>query len=181
MKNLHSLVASACLVIPAILASSETLAGTPVSCQTAISGLAADSHWLNVKGVRLTARGTHGFTAFTMQNGFQIETYPVHTPGFASRNTFYLDPNPARTQFSGIFTEVFTDRGNGDEDRWRMRLSTNGKLEIQSITWNGAYQTLQAPVCYRGPTGQIVMTAHKDNPGYGSDFWTFVFSRGILF
>jgi hypothetical protein len=180
MKKLRQLATSICLIAPVIFSVPQSIANTPVSCRGVITSAMAYAPWFDVKGSRVTARNGLGFTAFTMANGFQIETYPLHTPASVGGNTFTLSPNSTYTQFTGIFTEVFTDRGNNDEDRWRMRLKNTGTLELQSITWGGAYKLLQTPVCYRGPGDQIVMTGHVDNPGFGSDFWSFVFVAGYF-
>lgn len=103
--------------------------------------------WLTVVGTRMTARGFHGFSSFTMNDGYQVETYPLHTPGAATRSTFFAG-RTGSDAFSGYFHDVFPGRGNGDEDRWRLWVGRGGTFWLQSITWNGPWQPIQSPVCY---------------------------------
>jgi hypothetical protein len=153
---------------------------TPVSCGPVVSGyLDAGDGWLVVVGTRVTARGWLGFSSFTMQDQFQIETYPLHTSGSVARRLFYA-PKSGTSAFTGNVHEVFTDRGNGDEDRSAFWIGRSGAVFLRSITWNGSWRQLQGQVCYLGPEGQLVVTGHLDNSGFGTDFWSFVMQRDTL-
>jgi hypothetical protein len=147
-----------------------------ISCGTAIdgyfTGATPPGDWLNIVGTRVTARGSFGFSSFTMRNGYQVATTPLHTSGAATQSVFTA--NKGNAHYTGPFHEVFPGRGNGDVDRWDFWASRSGAFWLRSITWNGAWQQLQGVTCYRGPGNQTVVTGHISNPGFGTDFWTFV-------
>jgi hypothetical protein len=172
------------VVLGAALHASPTSAATPVSCSVQVNeyleaGNGVD--WLATVGVRVTARGGFGFSSFTMGNNYQVETDPLHTPGAAQRSTFYAYKNiDTNAYFSGYFHEVFPGRGNGDEDRWEFLVGRGGLFYLRSVTWGGIWTLLQSPVCYAGPDRQLVVTGYIDNPGFGTDFWTFVMAPGAL-
>jgi hypothetical protein len=184
MNRIRNVAISLVVVLGAALHASPAAAATPVSCSAKVNGYLDDVDgvdWLATKGVRVTARGTFGFSAFTMQNRYQVETYPLHTPGAAQRQTFFAYRNRnTNANFSGYFHEVFPDRGNGDEDRWEFWVGRGGRFYLRSITWGGGWGLMQRPVCYAGPGGQLVVTGQFDNPGFGTDFWTFVMAPDQL-
>ena len=169
---------AATLSLAACLTSLDASARTPVPCNTAIASL-MNGGWINVIGTRVTARGEMGFSGFTMQDAYQLERQPLHTVDAGRRSTINLFPNLSASTFSGHFHEVFPGRGNGDEDRWVLRVKRSG-VYLQSITWNGASTVLPNTVCYSGPGHQVVITGHIDNPGFGTDYWTFVMISGFL-
>lgn len=152
------------------------VAAAPVSCGTAVNGYLDNTSgisWLAVTGGRVTARNGWGFSSFVMDDYFQIETHPLHTPAAAPQSHFQALRNSS-SNFNGFFHEVFPERGNGDEDRWQFWVGRNGLFYLRSITWNGSWQLMQNAVCYTGPGGTIVVTGQFDNAGYGLDFWTFL-------
>jgi hypothetical protein len=177
IRNITSILA---LVLGAALHASPAVAANPVSCSSVVNGyLDEGAYQLTVVGTRVTARGWLGFSAFTMKDGFQIETDPLHTSAAAAQRTFTA-ARSGNDAFSGYFHTVFTDRGNGDEDRSRLWVGRGGTFWLLSITWGGSWVQLQSTVCYTGPQGQLVVTGHIDNPGFGTDFWTFVMQRSTL-
>jgi hypothetical protein len=156
--------------------ASTSHANTPVLCAPEIDSLVRDTRnveGLHLKGVRLTARGSDGFTSFVKTDGFQIETTPLHTPAGGKRDVALVDRSGS-SAFTGTFHEVFPGRGNGDEERTSVWIGRGGFVWLRSETYNGDWSALLAPVCYRGPGGQLVVTGHVDNPGFGTDFWQFL-------
>lgn len=180
MKTTRNIAGILAIVLSAALYASPAAAATPVSCSSVVNGyLDAGGGWLTIVGTRVTARGWLGFSSFTMNDGYQVETKPLHTPAAAAQSTFTAGKT-GNDAFSGYFHDVFPGRGNGDEDRWRLWVGRGGLFWLQSITWSGSWQLMQSPVCYTGPNGQLVVTGHFDNPGFGTDYWTFVMQRDTL-
>lgn len=154
-------------------------ASTPVACGTVLTDYHNRFQWLELIGTRVTARGVHGFSSFTMENGYNVAAHPLHTPGAASRSIFTA--SKGATHFAGPFHEVFPGRGSSDVDRWEFWVYRTGALWLRSITWGGSWTSLQGVTCYRGPQSQLVVTGHISNPGFGTDFWTFVIRPATLF
>lgn len=171
-------------VLAVALSASPAEASTPVSCATRVDAFLnasqSDAGWLTGIGTAVTARGWFGFSRFTMAQGYQVETKPLHTSAAATSSTFTLGYATASDAFTGELTEVLPGRGNGDEDRTAMWVGRGGNVWLRSITWNGGWVMLQGVVCYAGPGNQLVVTGHIDNPGFGSDFWSFVLVRNVL-
>jgi hypothetical protein len=164
------------LVTAAALALGGTTAAAQpatVSCGTAIDGyFTGTGDWLDVIATRVTARGTFGFSSFTMANGYQVATTPLHTSGAATQSWF--SANRGSSHYAGPFHEVFPGRGNGDVDRWDFWVYRSGALWLRSITWGGAWAQLQGVTCYRGPGSQTIITGYSHAPGWSTEFWTFV-------
>ncbi|WNG22995.1 hypothetical protein F0U62_02325 [Cystobacter fuscus] len=166
------------------LSAAPAYASTPIACGTRVDSFlnASRSDGKRVLGIgsAVTARGALGFTHFAMAQGYQIETTPLHTPAAPQSATFALGYNATSDVFTGDFTEVFTDRGNGDEDRTSLWVARGGSFWLRSVTWNGSWLQLQNVACYAGPQNQLVVTGSIDNPGFGSDHWSFVLMRNAL-
>jgi hypothetical protein len=177
MKTTQSIASVLAIVLGAALHALPAAAATPVSCGPVVNGyLDGGASSLAVVGTSVTARNSFGFSTFTMEDGYQVETYPLHTAGSAARSVFKA-MKTGSDAFSGYFHIVFPGRGNGDEDRSVLWVSRGGWFWLQSITWGGSWMQLQSVVCYAGPSGQLVVTGHIDNPGFGTDFWSFVMQR----
>lgn len=167
-------------VAAAGIAPSQAFAATPVACSKAINEMLDDApDWLNAFGTRVTARGAYGFSAFTMRDGFQIEDVPVDDPAFPRQRSFTAKHRDA-DNYEGMFSEVFTDRGNADEDRVHFWVRRGGQFWLRFVTYTSAWKALQNAQCFRGPDGQVVVRATIDNVGYGTDFWTFLIAPGYL-
>jgi hypothetical protein len=139
--SLFALATSVALLAPAASAS------TPVPCSTAINGiLDAGEDWLEVIATQVTARNGFGFVAFTMRDGFQIESTPLNTPAAGAKATFAA-PRVTTDAFSGVFHEVFPERGNGDEDRASLWVGRNGNFWVGWVTWGGPWPALQRRLC----------------------------------
>ena len=161
-------------------ASSKASAAEEVSCSTAINALMATNPLaFYVFGTRATARNSHGFSSFSMEDGFQIENVPVNDPEFPRHRTFAANRRDARN-YEGPFHEVFTDRGNGAEARTHFWVREGGQFWLRSITYNTSWQILQGVQCFEGPQEQLVVRGHLDNPGFGTDYWTFVLKPDYL-
>lgn len=168
-------VSALCALLP-----EPARAANPVSCAAGMRRLTPQQDgWLNVVGARVTARGVLGFSAFTMADGFQIESTPLHTPAAAARAKFRAGRYNSQV-YSGYYHEVFTDRGNGDEDRWEFWVNTSGQLFLRSVTWGGGWKQIPNLTCYDGPQGQLVMIGNVDNPGFGTDFLMFIMNYDTL-
>ena len=154
-------------------------APTVVACGPAIDSLYTHADYLTAIGTRTTARGSLGFTSFTMASGYRLSTTPLNTATAASQSTFLVG-KPASTYFGGQFGEVFPGRGNNDIDQWELRLARAGAVSLRSITWGGALTALAGQVCYAGPQGQVIVTGYFDAPGYGTDLWSFVVRGDVL-
>jgi hypothetical protein len=154
----------------------STPAAAAVPCLTVVSEVLDDPSvgWLNAIGTRVTARSSFGFSSFSMSDGYQVETNPLHTAPAASRSIFDVPKLTALRAFNGEFNEVFPGRGNGDEDGWSFWVGSDGKFWLRSTTWGGSWTPLTSAVCYRGPGEQFVVTAQASAPGWGTDFWTFL-------
>jgi len=153
--------------------SSPAAAGpATISCGTAIDGYFNQWDWLDVVGTRVTARGNTGFSAFTMRDGYNVATTPLHTSGAATQSVFSAYKGNAH--FTGPFSEVFPGRGNSDVDREDFWVSRTGTFWLRAITWGGTWTQLQNVICYSGPGTQTVVTGYIHIPGWGTDFWTFV-------
>src|SRR5690606_30293805 len=168
-------VSALCALIP-----EPANAAPQVSCATGMQRLTPQqAGWLNVVGARLTARGVLGFSAFTMADGYQVEKMPLHTPAAGARHEFKAYRYNSQV-YTGFYHEVFPSRGNGDEDRWEFWVNTSGQLWLKTITWGGSWKLIPNVTCYDGPQGQLVMSAHVDNPGFGTDFLLFVMNYDTL-
>jgi hypothetical protein len=166
-----------CVVVVALGLTfhAATAAAQPatVSCGSAIDGyFGGVGDWLDVVGTRTTARGDFGFSGFTMANGFQIATTPLHTA--PARNSSVFSANKGSSHYAGPFHEVFPGRGNGDVDRWDFWVYRTGAVWLRSITWSGSWTQLQGVTCFRGPQNQTVIRGYIHTPGWGTDYWTFV-------
>lgn len=170
------------LLVSAVgLLSTQSAAAAPqVSCAAGMNRLMPDEgHWLNVVGTRVTARGAFGFSSFTMRDGFQIESTPLHTPAVSTQTVFTANRHNSDV-YTGYYHEVFPERGNGDEDRWQFWVNRSGQLWLRSVTWGGSWKNITNVTCFEGPEDQLVMVAHVDNPGFGTDFLTFLMNYGTL-
>jgi hypothetical protein len=164
------------------LALGLTLHSAPAAAQPATISCASalDSYfttnpadWLSVVGTRVSSRGSFGFSSFTMASGYSLSATPLNSPGAATSSSFFA--NRGSSYFEGLFHEVFPGRGNNDVDRWDFWIYRSGVLWLRSITWGGAWASLQGQTCFRGPQNQTVVTGYFDTPGFGTDFWIFVF------
>lgn len=177
---MNRIICIAIAALGAALFSPPAAAAPIVPCGVGMSSLLVDDgHWLSVAGTRITARGSLGFSSFTMRDGYQVETTPLHTPA-AGTSADFTAGRHSTDVYTGYFHDVFPGRGNGDEDRWQFWVNRPGQLWLRSVTWGGSWQLLSSAVCYRGPGGQIVVTGSIDNLGFGTDFWTFVMNYGSL-
>ncbi|WP_342378112.1 hypothetical protein NVS55_02080 [Myxococcus stipitatus] len=183
MALLRNLSVCLAVVLGVLLHASPAMAQTPVSCGAVVAGyldgVHAGSEWLEVIGTRVVSRGVFGFSSFTMQDAFQIETTPLHTAPAAGRADF-IASRSGSSAYTGYFHEVFPGRGNGDEDRWQFWIARSGAVSLRSVTWNGAWASVQNVTCYTGDTGQLVVVGTTVTPGFGMDFWTFVMRRNYL-
>jgi hypothetical protein len=162
----------------AAIVETPASADTPVSCGEMVGGyLDQGVEALAVAGVHLSTRGTFGLTTFTMSDGYQIDAEPLHTPAAAARATFAVRRSSDGASFTGLFHQVFPERGNGDEDRGAIELRRDGTVWLRSITWGGAATPLAHVVCRRGPAGQYVVTARVSWGTYGGDYWSLVVTR----
>ncbi|WNG47409.1 hypothetical protein F0U60_27260 [Archangium minus] len=169
-------------ILGIILYVSPAAAQSPVSCGTVVAGYLdapyAGSDWLEIVGSRVVARGSFGFSSFTMADGYQVESTPLHTAAAGGRSVFSAPRSGSA--YTGNFHEVFPGRGNGDEDRWQFWIERSGSVYLRSITWNGSWAPMQNVVCYTGSSGQLVVVGLINNPGFGTDYWTFVMRRNYL-
>lgn len=172
-RNLGKAMAATC-----VLAVSITIAGVPraaalepESCSRLMQPLISRVEWLRVIGSRVTARGSLGYASFMMHADFQIEKTPLHTAQSVRHRETWLHKN-SRNAFHGQFAEVFTDRGNGHEEKWHLWVGSNGAVQLRSITWNGRWTGLQNAQCYRDRS-RVVMTGNIE--ANGIQFWTFLF------
>ena len=129
----------------------------------------------NVVGTRVSARAELGYSSFTMEDGYQVELEPIGTPGAVASRAFTI-ARSGNDVYTGYFTDVFTDRDTPAEDRSQFWVQRGGLFWIRLLTWGTDWIPLQAPVCYLGPQGQVVVNAHYDAPA-GPSFWTFVMQR----
>lgn len=170
------------LLVSAIgaLVAQPATAAPQVSCAAGMNRLLSEQDgWLNVVGVRVSARGTLGFASFTMRDGYQVESTPLHTAAAATRAVFTASRYNSEV-YTGYYHEVFPGRGNGDEDRWGFWVNRSGQLWLKAITWGGNWTLMPNVTCYDGPQGQLVMVTQSDNPGFGTDFFTFVMNYDTL-
>lgn len=167
-----------CVAAALGMSSTPALARAPVACQPVLSGYLTRTApgpvgALEVMGTLVSSRSSFGFVAFTMRDGFQVESLPLHLPESRDWKSFpvvrYGDV------FLGTFSLVFTDRGNGDEDRAQLWMSASeGSFYVRSITWNLPWQPLQGALCFAGPNDQFYVTGHTETSGTVTDFWSFV-------
>jgi hypothetical protein len=146
-----------------------------IACGTAINDYftgALPGDWLEIIGARLTARGSLGFSSFTMSNAYELSTTPLNTPAAAAQSKFTA--NKGTNNYRGPFHEVFPGRGNNDVDQWDFWVYKTGEVWLRSITWNGAWGQLQGVTCSRTPQNQTTITGYTYTPGYGTDYWLFV-------
>jgi hypothetical protein len=171
-----------------VIAIGLTIHGAPaaaqpatVPCGTAIDGyFSGGSGWLEIVGTRVTARGSFGFSSFTMQDGYSLATTPLNAPAAATQSTFEAWKGAAH--YTGPFHEVFAERGNSDVDRSEFWVFRTGELWLRSITWSGVWTQLQGATCSRGPGNQTVVTGYIHNGGsWGTDFWTFLIQGRTVF
>lgn len=182
MTFLRSLALYLPAILGIILYVSPAAAQSPVACGTVVAGYLdapyPGSDWLDVIGTRVTARDVLGFSSFTMADGYQVETHPLHTAAAGARSLFTAPRNG--NAYTGYYHEVFPGRGSGAEDRWQFWIDRGGSVYLRSLTWNGAWALMQNVVCYSGPSGQLVVIGLFNNPGFGTDYWTFVMRRSYL-
>ncbi|OJH41338.1 hypothetical protein [Cystobacter ferrugineus] len=180
--NVVSSISGAALAIA--LSASPAYANAPIACETRVdsflSASRSDGRRLLGIGSAVTTSGSLGFVHFTMAQGYQIEATPLHTAASPKSAVFALGYDAASDVFTGEVTEVFTDRGNGDEDRTSLWVGRGGNFWLRSITWNGSWMKLQDVVCYPGQQNQLVVTGRIDYSGNGGDYWSFVFTRETL-
>lgn len=143
-----------------------------ISCGTAIDGYFTQASWLDVVGTRVTARGVLGFSSFTMANGYEVATTPLHTPAAGAQSIFTA--SKGSSYFTGPFHEVFPGRGNGDVDLADFWVYRTGAFWLRATAWTTTWMQLQGVTCYRGPQNQTVVTGYIHIPDWGTDFWTFV-------
>lgn len=165
------------------LDTSQASASPPpsISCGTAINDYftgALPGDWLDVAGVRLTTRGSFGFTSFTMRSSYQLSTTPLNTPAAANQSTFIA--NKGSSHYTGPFHEVFPGRGNSDVDSWDFWVYKTGEVWLRSVTWGGSWAQLQGVTCSRNPQHQTAITGYSYVPGYGTDYWMFVVNGDAL-
>ena len=133
-----------------------------------------DAALLWVKGVRLSCRGTFGFTSFTIEDGAVDTGPPAATPP-AVKPVFALrrDSDDA---YVGSFRVAFPEReiASHRHDMWIRR---DGAIFLRSSTGHGGWRLLEDTACQRGPEGQVVVTGRLDDGPLGSDVWSFVVSR----
>jgi hypothetical protein len=123
-------------------------------------------------GGRVRAAETSGvnFQSVTMQDGYDLERYPLGTSEAAARSEFRM--NVYSNVITGYFAEVFTGRTR--VDRSQLWWSSNGALWLRSLTWGNSWTQLQRVTCYLDPQWQVTIEAQADEPGYATDFYTFV-------
>lgn len=143
-----------------------------ISCGAAIDNYFTQTSRLNVVGTRVTARGAFGFSSFTMANGYEVATTPLHTPAAGAQSIFTAAKGSS--YFTGPFHEVFPERGNGDVDLADFWVYRTGAFYLRATDWTTAWELLQGVTCYRGPQSQTVVTGYIHIAGWGTDFWTFV-------
>jgi hypothetical protein len=172
------------LVVAAIGMRSSPSAAQPVTvpCGTAIdayfTATTPPNQWLDVVGTRLTARGAFGFSSFSMANGYQVATTPLHTAGASGQSTFMA--SKGSSHYTGPFHEVFPGRGNGDVDRADFWVYRTGAVWLRDTSWSNTWTQLQAVTCYRGPQNQTVIRGYIHVTSWGTDFWTFVVRGNYL-
>jgi hypothetical protein len=179
MRTLKLMSVAVVAAALAVEAAPAAAAPTVVPCGTALNTLYTSSDYLELVGTRVTSRGSFGFSSFTMANGYSLSSWPLNTPGAATRSVFYAYKG-ASSNFEGLYSEVFPGRGNNDVDQWDFWVYSSGALYLKSTTWGGSWAALQGVVCYAGPQHQIIVTGYFDTPGYGTDFWNFVIAGLIL-
>jgi hypothetical protein len=130
------------IVVTSIGLYSSSSVAQPVTdpCGTAMDGHFTASNppdqWLDVVGTRLTARGSFGFSSFTMGPAYQVATTPLHTAAAATQSSFMA--SRGSSHYAGLFNEVFPGRGNGDVDKWEFWVYRTGAVWLRSITWTPA-------------------------------------------
>jgi hypothetical protein len=175
--NVNAIRTVSCFFIAAlgITLHAASAGATPVQvpCGTAINGYyTGGGDWLDVVGTDVTARGVFGFSAFTMAPTYNLATTPIGSASAANQRSFTAVKHSG--YYEGQFHEVFPDRANPDVDLSDFWASTGGGFWLRSITWNGGWTALQGATCFAGPDGQTVIHGYIENPGFGTDYWTFV-------
>lgn len=134
--------------------------------------------YYSVASVRLTARGSSGFTAFSMGPSYSPAT------GIANPSTphpFYLTLNPASGKLEGKYQEVFPSRSDGSSDLTTLLIPRTGSVQLRIDDWGGVLVTLSQLECFPGETGRaFVMRGRSSTPGYGTDRWMFLVTPGLL-
>ena len=160
-----------------VTSSAHAIAGpVPVACGTAIddyfSGRRPGAR-LKVVGTRVIARQGTVLSSFSMAQGYSLVTTPLGTAGSAAMRLFTA--NKGSSNYDGVFSEVFPDRGNSAVDSTEFWVYRTGEVWMRFLTWSPTWMQLQNVACYRGPENQTIITANSDSTsaGFGYDFWTF--------
>jgi hypothetical protein len=136
-----------------------------------------DADLLWVKGVRVTCRGTFGFTSFTIEDG-AVDTHPPAASPPAAKSAFALRRGHDDT-YVGSFRVAYPEREIAGP-RHDMTIRRDGRILLRSTTGRGAWRLLEDTACQRGPEGQVVVSGRLDDGPLGSDVWSFVVSRAIV-
>lgn len=150
-------------------------AAEPMSCATAINEMidAAAPDPMRVIATRVATNSTFGYSSLGLREGTEIEQTPLHTQAFLPRRYFSLTQRDGNN-YSGLFTDVFTDRGNGNESLSDLWIRRGGFLWVRSVEHRTPWQQLHRVSCYQGPAGQVVVMGHVDRDHGASDFWSFI-------
>lgn len=174
--NAIRVLSCVCAVFAGLFTAGQKAAAAPVriACSTAIDDYFSGrlpGEVLYVAGAQVTARGDLGHADITMAQDYSLATMPLNTPAASARHIFVATKSPLA--YDGVFTEVFTDRGNNSIDHTELQISRTGTVQLRSLTWGGPWTPMQGVTCFRGPGNQTVVSGYFDYGGFYG-FFTFV-------
>lgn len=179
MKNVKKTVSLLGLTAALVgLAVPSTADAAEVTCSTAF-GQYSTADWLEVTAVKIGARwegGTPGH-AFSMEDDYNLSTWPISSSGAAARSSFSAARHPTSAAFSGYFTTVYPGRPNTDIDLWEFWVYDTGSVYLRSVTWGGGWKLLPNRTCFDAYTNslgytQTIVTGHSDNTNHTDEYWT---------
>jgi hypothetical protein len=147
----------------------------PIACSTAIDELidGAAPYSMRAIATSVTPNTSFGYSSLGLKAGTEIEQTPLHTQAFLPRRYFNLTQRDA-SNYAGQLTDVYTDRGNGNESLSELWIRRGGLLWVRSVEHNTPWKALHRVSCYQGPADQVVVMGHVDHAGGVASFWSFI-------
>jgi len=130
------------------------------------------ANYYEVSAVRITARGTAGFTSFSMSPSYST-TQGISNPG--THSLFVIKKDKATDSIKGKFQDVFPGRTDGQADLTTLSIFRSGAVQLRLDDWGGTLVSLGALGCFPGHTGDaFIMRGSKRSDGWGIDMWMFL-------
>jgi hypothetical protein len=135
-------------------------------------------HWFTVKGSRVTARGTSGYTSYAASPSFRQNM----TLAEKARNDYFsIWKNRTGNLIEGRFLDVFPGRADGVSDLTSLRIFRTNRVQLILHSWGNSVIELTNLQCYRGhENSTFVLTGQQRSASHGINLWTFTITPAWL-